>query len=66
MVVENKGWMDGWIDLMSGGGQVFAPHIQFENALFFYNKTGFLRSNTTTVHFFFHFTLCLSPQSVRI
>ncbi len=51
---------------MSGGGQVFAPHIQFENALFFYNKTGFLRSNTTTVHFFFHFTLCLSPQSVRI
>lgn len=53
VVVESKRCMDGWMDLMSGGGWVSAPHIQFENALFFYNKTGFLRSTPQSCIFSF-------------
>lgn len=68
VVVENKRCMDGWMDLMSGGGWVSAPHIQFENALFFYNKTGFLRSTPQSCIFsFFPFDMAsLSPCNVRV
>lgn len=54
-----NGWM-GWLtDLMSGGGWVSAPHIQFENALFFIIKQGFTDQHHNCAFFsFFSIDIC--------
>lgn len=49
---KKYGWMDGLTDLLSGGGWVSAPHIQFENALFFIIKQVQINTHNNRAFFF--------------